>query len=96
MHAIDAQKRMHDIMWRINDTNPLPEKVGRILVAINVLADVIATGDDESNGFQQDVEETRKWLVRAIELLPGQVAHFGNCTEWELTDANPDAITEVR
>ena len=93
MHAIDAQKKMINLMIDIDETEPLPGKEGRMLVAINVLAHEItspenpAPGDDrprivarrdEIGDSYVSPEEAKKWIAHAIEKLPLAVALIGN------------------
>jgi len=83
MHAFDAQKQIMDIMSEIDDTSPLPSKNGRMLVALNVLANEICTDNDHEDYVEMDVD---KWLNLALEDLPACVANFDLSKDAEAID----------
>jgi len=83
MHAFDAQKRIMDIMSEIDDTSPLPPKNGRMLVALNVLANEICTDNDHEDYVEMDVD---KWLNLALEDLPACVTNFDLSKDVEAID----------
>src|SRR5262245_297553 len=74
-HAINIQEQMIDLLNDIDETSPLPLKQGRILVALNVLANEITT-DLEAESYNASAKDVRKWLKHTIETLPSCVAHF--------------------
>src|SRR5215831_5056911 len=81
-HASDIQERMFNLMMEIDDTKPLPPKVGRLHVAVNVLAqEIVSVGvddvDDENDGWET-LEETMKWAKTAVGMLFDAIENLGH------------------